>query len=236
MKKFTLLLCALTIITITSQAQRIRGEGDVVKQEIQLERITGISLSFAGDVVLTYGSPQEIIVEAQQNIIDNIKREVKNGSWQIAYQKNVRDAKKVTVYITMETLEDAAVSGSGSITSTNRFEDLDDVELAVSGSGEIDLELSAEEIEVAISGSGDMELSGTGESLEIAISGSGDVDAGDLVVEDCEIAISGSGDATVHVNGSLEAAIAGSGDVRYRGNATKVQSSVSGSGDVESID
>jgi hypothetical protein len=235
--KTRILLLLLTIVLVQcnliSQDWRgtIKGEGEVVKKEISLDAFEAVGLSFNGNVVLTQGSPQKVVVEAQANIIDNIKREVRGGSWSIGYKENVREAKPVTVYITMPTLKGAAVAGSGNISSTSKFTGLKDLDLDVSGSGNIELSFEAQSADVAISGSGGAELDGMTQSLDIAISGSGNVHATKLKASNCEVSIAGSGDAEVFVNGDLKAAISGSGDVHYTGNAN-VTAKVAGSGEV----
>jgi len=221
-------------ITGSSQIYGIKGEGDIVKQEIKLESLRGINLGISGDVVLTQGSPQKIVVEGQQNIIDNIEREVKGGLWNIRFDKNVRESKNVTVYITLQDLEEISLTGSGSVRSTNKFAGLDDLDISVVGSGEITLVYEANTTDLNLSGSGSIDLAGTSDELSIAISGSGDVIAGDLKANDCEIQISGSGDARVNVNQTLSAQISGSGDVHYSGNAS-INSQISGSGEVTKI-
>jgi len=229
---FLFVLC----MPLFSAAQGISGQGDVVKQELHLENLKGVQLAFSGDIILTQGSPQKIVMEGQQNILDNIKREVNNGVWKVGFEKNVRDIKPVKIYITLSTLEVASVSGSGNITSTNTFQNLGDLEIGVSGSGGVNLSVSAQDIDAGISGSGEIELKGSANALDVAISGSGDVNAVELRSADCEVAISGSGDAQINCTASLESRISGSGDVRYKGNAPKVKASVSGSGDVREIE
>jgi hypothetical protein len=212
----------------------IKGEGEIVRQEITLPAIDGINLAFSGDVVLTPGSAQKIILEGQQNIIDNIKREVRDGHWNIAFEKNVKEAKKVTVYMTVPSLEDVGLSGSGSIRSTGTFTGLSDLDVSVSGSGDINFAHDSKTTDVRISGSGNITLSGATQNLDIVISGSGHVMAKELKASDCDISISGSGNATVQVNGDLETSISGSGDVWYTGNAN-VSARISGSGEVMKI-
>jgi hypothetical protein len=238
MKRLILILaCSVFVISLDAQnwaKGSVSGEGDVVKKEITLDKFESVSLSFGGDVILTKGSPQKVEVEAQQNIIENIKKEVKDGKWKIRYEKRVRNAKPVKVYITMPYFKSAGVSGSGSMTTTNTFTGLGDVKVYVSGSGDLNFDLEADELRSAISGSGDIVLEGTANDLDISISGSGDVEAFDLETKNCEISVSGSGDTQVNVSGELKISISGSGDVKYKGNPTKLKSSVSGSGDVES--
>lgn len=239
MKKTRLsLLLAVMFLSTASFAQNwwkssIRGEGDVVSQDLDLNEFDGISLAFSGDVYLTQGETQSVTVEAQQNIIDNITTEVEGRHWKIRFDRPVRSAKSVKVYITMKTLDKAIVSGSGSIISQEAFTDIGDLRLGVSGSGNIDLELAARgAIDGQISGSGNIELHGRAAALDGAISGSGNIRAYDLEVGSGMVQISGSGNAQVNVTGELEVRISGSGDVTYKGRPTALRSKVSGSGDV----
>lgn len=234
-RHLTVLMLMMTSTLMYSQNGRsINGEGETVKREISLSDLNAVGLGIAADVILTHGSPQKIVIEGQQNIIDNIRKEVKNGMWNIYYEQNVREAKDVRIYITLDDLRSVSVAGSGHIRGTNRFPGLDDIDLHVSGSGGITLEYEASSSDVALSGSGELDLSGKSKELSIAISGSGEVDATRLEATSCEVSISGSGDASVKASTSLEAAISGSGDVRYMGSPS-VTSHVSGSGSVSKV-
>lgn len=226
----SILFAFLAINTISAQSS-IKGEGDVVKKEITLSSFDGIQLSIDANVVLSQGRMQKVVIEGQQNIIDNIKKEVKSNSWKIDYDKNVKGAKAVSIYITMPMVKDIVMSGSGTISTQGSFSELGDVDIVMSGSGEFNLIMEAEDVDLAMSGSGNITLSGSGKSFDVAISGSGDVKASTFVVSECAVAISGSGNVMVNVNGDLDVAISGSGDVKYKGDA-KVQSRIVGSGNV----
>ena len=146
------ILFAITLMITAIQPQlsaQVRGEGDVVKQELDIATFDGVKLGFSGDIYLTQGSTQKVVVEAQQNIIDNIKREVKNGTWYVGFDRNVRSHKGVKVYITMATLKEIGVSGSGNIVTESSFTGLDHVDAYVSGSGDIKADLQANAIEGA---------------------------------------------------------------------------------------
>jgi hypothetical protein len=212
----------------------VTGEGPIVKKTVTLDEFTGFTFAMSGNVVLTPGPKQLVEIEGQQNIIDLIELNVRGGHWMIKPSKNVRQAKDLTIYITMPKFDEVAVSGSGTVRGTGTFSGLEEVELALSGSGDVILNLEAEEIEGRISGSGDMRLTGTAGEVEIAISGSGDVDASALMAEACEVHVSGSGDVSVHCDGDLKVSISGSGDVRYGGKAS-VDARISGSGSVKKM-
>jgi hypothetical protein len=232
------LLSFLLVSTVTLNGQNwmkgsIKGEGPVVKKELDLDRFDGVKLAFSGNVMLTQGNTQKVIIEAQQNIIDNIVREVKNGTWRIKYHKNVRKHEKVNVFITIPKLTQAHVSGSGNMKTTNHFSNLQDVELGVSGSGNLDLDLDADDISCGISGSGNVTLDGSADELELSISGSGNISAFELMAGNVDVSISGSGNADVQATSNLEVSVSGSGDVKYKGSPS-VNTRVSGSGKVRS--
>jgi len=234
---FLVAMIALMVTAGRSQswsANGVAGEGDVVKQEITLPALEGIDLGFSGNVILTPGSPQKIVVEGQQNIIDLIKRDVNSGVWRIGFSKNVKDYKEVTVYITVPSVRQVSLTGSGNIRSKGAFAGIDKLDVSVSGSGDIQFEAQARDMYLHLSGSGDVEMMGSTNSLNIAISGSGDVNASSLKSSSCKVQISGSGDASVQVNGDLDTSISGSGDVHYKGEAN-VTAKISGSGEVSKL-
>lgn len=231
----TYLLLGLLLMGSTLSAQGwgwgIKGEGAVVRKKIKLESLEGISLSISCNVYLTQGDHQSVEVEGQENIIQNISRKVENGNWKIRFEESVRGYEKLNIYITLPHLKQVGVSGSGDVVGKSKFS-TEDVHLAISGSGDIRLELVAKDVQATISGSGDIGLSGKCGNLGITMSGSGGVSAGNLLARNVKVTISGSGDVDVHAEESLNATVSGSGDIRYGGNPPNVKSRISGSGDV----
>ncbi|MFH0761791.1 MAG: head GIN domain-containing protein [Bacteroidota bacterium] len=209
----------------------IKGEGDIVEASLYPDDFTGFVCAIAADVYLTQGDTQEVVVEAQENIIDNIMLHVSNGIWLIEYHNLVLRAEPVKIFITVPDLTKAAISGTGSIIGLTAFENLGHLDLSISGSGDMDIETESEELEVRISCAGDMDLRGKTEYLDISISGSGSIDAFDLPTREVEISISGSGNAYVDVEDYLDVTISGSGSVFYQGNP-EVDLHITGSGTV----
>ncbi len=235
---FAILFAILTISNSVS-AQKwwgsgITGEGETIKKELDVDNFQGISLQFSGDVIITQGSTFKVVAEGQENIIDNIETDVNGKIWEIEFHNSVRNHKGVNIYITMPVLTKAYISGSGDISTTNHFPEVEEFHAGVSGSGDLRLDVDAHELTSKISGSGNIDIKGKAENLEVRISGSGDVDAYELDAEHVEISIAGSGDCKVAANQSLDIRVAGSGDVYYKGNPSKLKSSVTGSGDVTS--
>lgn len=211
----------------------IKGEGPRVEQELDLRSFDGIKLTMAADVYLTKGNSQHVRISAQQNIIDLIKKEVNDGVWKISPEENIRDHSPIKIYITVPSMNYVGLSGSGDIYTEGTFDVSGEVNIAVSGSGDIRFNTNAAAIDASVSGSGDIELNGSARNMNVRISGSGDIDAYDLRTGSCEVRVSGSGGVKVHATEDLNVRVSGSGDVYYRGNPN-VTSRISGSGDLHS--
>jgi hypothetical protein len=206
-----------------------RGQGPEVEVALNMPEFTGVRLSSSVDVFITQGPNFEVIAKGEENIIDELELDVQNDVWDIEFDRCVRDF-DLKLYITMPIIRSVSNSGSGNIRGENFF-NVQDIVLRVSGSGDIDLGLVAEEIDGKISGSGDILLEGEAQNLDFDISGSGDLKAFNLVTQTADINISGSGDASVRVLEVLDARISGSGDIYFKGNPV-INLNRTGSGNV----
>ncbi len=212
---------------------RIIGDGPIISEEFDLAKIRGIVVKNSANVILTQGDRQKVVVEAQRNIIDNLKQDVSNGIWYIDNRKPVWRTKAVQIKVRMSDLSIVKVSGSGDISSSNTFRDLDDLEVRIGGSGSINLSAKADNILGHIGGSGSITLEGEAREVEFIVSGSGSIHASDLEAKRGYARISGSGGIHVDVENDLEARISGSGNISYRNNP-RVDKHISGSGNIRS--
>ena len=211
----------------------ISGEGEVVQESLDVDFFDGFILAIAADVYISQGEEQEVRIEAQQNIIDNLDIDgVRNGVWKIKNYRWVRNSKSIKIYITVPKLTEVGLSGSGDIIGETTFDGSDKLELSISGSGKIDLDVEYDELNLRISGSGDIYLSGSTDLLDCSISGSGGIHAYDMTARLVDISVSGSGNTRVLVDESLEVSISGSGSVFYRGTP-EIDSHISGSGRIK---
>jgi len=209
----------------------ITGEGEIIEASLYPDDFTGFVCAIAADVYLTQGAMQEVVVKAQENIIDNIRMHVSNGIWLIEYRNLVFRAEPVKIFITVPDLTKAAISGAGSIVGLSAFKNLGHLDLVISGAGDMDLETESEELEVRITGAGDMDLRGSTEYLDVSITGTGNINAFNLPTREAEILISGSGNVRVDVEDYLTVTISGSGSVFYQGNP-EVDLLITGTGTV----
>ena len=203
-----------------------------VKQERDVPDFHEVALSISGDLYITQGNTQKVEIESSERNLELIETEVNNGVLHIKCEKWTSSIKgPVTIWVTAPQYSGLYLSGSGKIIAEGSIE-TDEMELKISGSGTIDLsDLKGAEIEAAISGSGDIILNGTAEELGLSISGSGNLLAESLKVGEGSIRISGSGGCKINATDELEIKISGSGDVTYYGNPV-INASTSGSGKI----
>jgi hypothetical protein len=211
----------------------IHGTGPIVTQTIDMQEFNSINLSIDANVIITKDDAQSVVIEAQQNIINNIRTNVNNDTWDIHYERNVDFHENVTIYINMRNIKRLSITGSGNISTEDEF-DSENVDLEITGSGSIYFSGSAINTDSKITGSGDITLEGSSDYSRIVITGSGDYDAYDFTSNSLDVNITGSGDAMVKVVNNLDVDISGSGSVFYKGNPS-LNIDISGSGTVKSV-
>lgn len=233
--KSAAILFITTLFIGNGYAQKVTGNGKLIEKTRNVSSFSGVGVSGSFDVFLVEGNEGKLELSVEENLEPYLVTEVKNGKLNIRWKKgmNIRTNRDTEITVHFKKLNSVALAGSGDIISRDRIT-TDRLDIAVAGSGDIKLELSAQAAEAAISGSGDIELSGTATEFEAAVAGSGDIEAYDLATEKAELKISGSGTIQCKVEKEIVARISGSGDIKYKGNPRIEDIKVSGSGSVRS--
>jgi hypothetical protein len=210
--------------------------GTAQGQDRQVEAFDRLSISIPGDIELRQGSTHSLSIEASDEVLEEIVTEVKNGHLRIRMKESNwnwwgRKAESIKVYITVPSLKELSLAGSGKLKGIGTFRS-DALSCQISGSGKMDLDIDTRELETHISGSGDMIFSGKAETMEASISGSGSILAEELRTESCKVRISGSGSSKVNASKELDASISGSGHIQYSGSPAQLNVHTSGSGKI----
>jgi hypothetical protein len=232
MKKITGIVLAIVVLGSSCMwdGHRVKGNGHVATQSKPIGDINGVELHNSFDVILTEGSPANVKIEAEENIIPYIDLRVENGVLNIRTQDNVslHTKKAVKIYVTAPSFSRIGNTGSGNITSESR--------ISSTGSGDIKLDVDAPEVDVNCTGSGNVKLAGESKKFSGDVTGSGDIRAMDLMAEEASAKVTGSGNIDIYSSVKVNASITGSGDIRYKGGAQVVSSSKTGSGDLRKVD
>lgn len=130
-------------------------------------------------------------------------------------------------------IKSVMVSGSGDV-KIQRISVDKDVELSVTGSGDIDVKsLKAAAVKATVTGSGDIDIKRVAaDRTYLVVTGSGDIDA-EGSVQKADLTVTGSGDIDVRKlqTGTMTINLSGSGDVKCESPA-ELTSQISGSGNI----
>lgn len=260
---FSLLLLAFVLIGLSYAALRANGvaaasEGrQVASEKRELPAgVNAIDLDGPIDLTVRYGSAPMLVVRGEARLLDNIDISNDGAVLHIGIRGMVLGHRRpLQVDLVLPSLASVKIDGSGDSTvngfSGERIEvrmegsgslhfngRFRQVDAALSGSGELDLNAGSgiERFDAVLTGSGHMTIVGTTRELHANASGSGELDARHLRAEKVEVGQTGSGESTVHARQSVAASISGSGDIEVIGNPGERSVSRTGSGAVTFTD
>ena len=198
----------------------------------------GVESSGSFDVYVSSGSSESVKIEADENLLSLIETYKEGNTLHIKTKQGfwLQSSNGVKVHVTAPNYTKIHSYGSGNIISQNKITGSGPLDLGVTGSADIKVDVEAPEISADITGSGNLFIKGETKKFKSDVNGSGSVKAFDLKSEDTKVDISGSGDAELYASVKLDVSVSGSGDVRYKGNATQVSQHVSGSGSVRKVE
>jgi hypothetical protein len=218
----------------------------VTKKTLELPEFKSIYVNSNYTVYLKQTNKQEVKVEALADIYQATEIKVEDGILMINIERKPESPDKslwakiddiklnptMKVYVSMKDINSLKVNGRGKIISENSIAS-DDLDLALTGSGSMDIDIKGKKITTEVSGSGIITLKGYATSNKINLSGTGGLSAFNCELESANIKVGGSGTAEVKVADDLEVYVMGSGAVKHKGNTKKVTKKVYGSGSVD---
>ncbi|MEB8330397.1 DUF2807 domain-containing protein [Flavobacteriaceae bacterium KMM 6897] len=238
MKKILILGVSMLCMTFTNAqwGKKIKGNGNIITKNRTTASYDAISISGFFDVELIDGKEGGLTLKGEENLLNHIVTEVKDGKLVIKVEKGINlspSTWKQGIFITVpvESVDAVTLSGSGDIVGKKTIE-TDNFKTDISGSGNISLSVTANSVKATISGSGDITLSGKTSDFDVRVSGSGDIKAYGLTAVNVSANVSGSAGIEVTATEMIQARVSGSGDITYRGNPKKIDSKSSGSGDI----
>lgn len=224
--------CIGTISCINGQLRKtVYGNGNVVSKERQSGNFTGLKVSSGIDVILKQTDNNSILVEADENIQDYIKTEIKDGFLNVYSDAEIRKAERKRVYVTMKDIVSVSASSAGDVIGETPVKS-DKLRISASSAGDIKLEVYGKAIEADLSSSGDITLSGEADTLEADLSSAGDLNAYNFKVKEADISVSSAGDADIFVTERLKARASSAGDINYKGDPKYLDAHASSAGGI----
>ena len=238
MKQLTYSLSALILfISLSACAQNKRkGNGSLVTKERSIEHFDALKVSGSFNVEMTSNRKNQLSIYTDENLIEDIITEVKDGTLIIRTKKNsyfkTSNWKSIKIKIPLVALKSAKLSGSGKIHSQEIVQS-NHIKTSLSGSGKIVLTIATQKLSSQLSGSGKIQLKGKAQAVAAKLSGSGSIRLQEVKAKDAEATLAGSGSIYLSCSNDLDATVAGSGRIRYFGEpAGKIHTKVAGSGSI----
>lgn len=203
------------------RVERAEAEGPTVSRTLEWAGGDTLNVDMPGNVIFTQGSELKVEVTGPQSVADRVRFDgnrlyMTDGDESVTFTMRDgihawSDSDRLTVRITAPSVKTFEVNGSA------------------------DLDISAydqDQLSVAINGSGDVNVEGSANTVNVSINGSGEADLSDVTMTDATVNLSGSGETWVGPTGRANVTISGSGDVNLTKRPANVQSAINGSGDL----
>jgi len=219
----------ISMVKIGDHVHLVRGEAAKPEQTVT-SALTWpggdrLAIDLPGEVTYTQGATASVTVSGPQSLVNRVR--IDGGRLYLAtgpepeesihlrFDHGRLDATgpdtQLRVAITAPTVTSFAVSGSSGLS----VHDYDQPAL-----------------DIALNGSGAVDVDGHTAALKLDQAGSGAVDLTSLEARDADVSLSGSGDAEIHATGKAQVGISGSGTVALTAKPASLTTSISGSGTV----
>lgn len=232
-----------------------RGSGNVKTETRQVSGISEVRLNTSGELTLSQGETESLIIEAEDNILPLLTNEVTNGVLKLDTKENssFSATKPVKYTLVVKNLNALADNGSGSITSldlnlnnpltitgngsgsmTLANIQSGDTQIKLSGSGSLTIaSLKSDKVSVDVNGSGDGKITTlTAQSFSANLNGNGSLEVGGTT-NDLTVNVLGSGSFSGDQFASKAAVVKtmGSGSANVQANDT-LDATINGSGSI----
>ena len=207
-----------------------KGNGVVAEETRKItEDFTEISAAEGLNVFVTQGDNFKILVEADENVIELIATDIREGKLKIHTLENIGRATK-NVYVTLPEITVLESSSGADLIGQNEIKS-EKLDLEASSGSDIEVEVVAAEIEADASSGADIKISGQTAVLYANASSGADIKARGLMAKRCNADASSGADIAVNVLESLTADASSGADISYTGDP-KVSKKKSASGSV----
>ncbi len=199
------------VVNFSMDFGSITGNGNVVTEVRNVNGFDGVDVGGIFQVDIMTGKDFNVQVDADENLINHIVTEVRDGKLYIEVDHKIRSKKGLKVRITAPAINTVDTSGVA----------------VVSLSG-----VKSDALHIRSSGASKVSVFGESAELNVDISGATKVLAEGLSVTNAKIEASGASFAAVNVAGELNSDLSGASRVEYKGNPGSIVTKKSGASSV----
>ncbi len=228
----TLLVSCMNSLT----GQRVKGDGNVVKETREVAPFNSMKIEGIFNVFLHQDGQEKAVIETDKNLLPYIVVKTVDGQLLLSWRKDISISKstKMRIDVSLKDLKQLDIEGIGKVETVGAI-NVDELNLNISGVGKTKLELNTDKLVANINAVGAVDLSGRAENASLDIEGVGKVSAEDLVCKRLVLENSGVGKVSVHATQFLHIDSDGIGKVSYTGNPEIKEITANGIGKVSEM-
>ena len=227
----------LASASILLSCQVKTGSGNIITENRQERGFTGVNIGGPFKTTLQQGPDYKVRVEADDNIIDDIKTEVRDGKLKVYFkQKNIslRNA-TVNIYIEAPAIEHISASAAADVKTTGYLTGGRKMTFHSSSGASLNATLDAPDVEADASSGSHLTLKGKTRQVDTQASSGAELDADELLSENAKAQASSGASIDLHASVRLNAQASSGASVDYRGNAS-VSKQASSGGSINKLD
>lgn len=221
MKKTLKLITFLLIMTLLSCNANlnlndgVEGSGNVITEKRTInENFDKIAASTGVTVIVEQGSPTDIEVETDDNLMQYVVTKVENGTLIVKIEGNINTMSSIDVRVRMSSIAGLESTSGSRITSKNTLKGSTIAVKSSSGS-EIDAILEYENVSCESSSGSTITVAGKALKLETASSSGSEIDADELAANDVFSQSSSGSSTTVKPILKLDAKASSGSSIDY---------------------
>lgn len=190
----------------------VKGSGNVQTEKRSAADFNAIEVGGIFEVEVVAQKEFSVEVEADDNLLQYIRTEVKGNTLEISTEKSLSPKGPIRIRINAPNIENLDISGVSKVSLTN---------------------VKNDSLKVEASGASKIKVDGETGNLQVELSGASRLDAENLKSENADVDGSGASNASVNVSGDLKAHLSGASKVTYTGNPKNLEKSTSGASSVK---
>jgi len=232
----TFILNLIMLTASNTNAQKITGDGNVVKETRSIGSFSEITTEGVVNVYLSQGSTESVVVEADKNLIAYIITKSDGDKLVIKTRDEleVEKSTKMNVYVTLKNITKLENNNVGKLETVNQL-NLNTLNIDNNSVGSTKLDLKCSDLKVDFNSVGNLTLTGEITKVSIDHNGVGNVNAEELSADIVKIDNNGVGNAEVNSNKELYMNLNGIGNISYKGNGVVKEMNISGMGKVKKM-
>lgn len=234
MKTFKNLLL-ITLLAVIGMGNAFASDSDRTENR-DVKNFNAIKVSTGIDLYITMGETEAVKVVADEDIVKELKTEVKNGTLHIYMKQNNwfnwssgNTTRKV--YVNVKELTELHASSGSDVYCESTIKG-DKLEVSASSGSDVKLDVFYKTFSVDASSGSDAKIRGKVKYLEAEASSGSDIKAQDLESKICHARASSGSDISVNVSDELYAKASSGADIKYYGNPEIRDTDESSGGDV----